>query len=135
MSRAPLHVLLVDDDPVLLRSLARSLSALGLDVLTAGCAAEANAVLQHEAIDVVVSDHKMHGTQGLPFLEGALARHPDLRGILLSGEVGDLPVAERWARQMGVKLLKKPCPTDLLAETIRLMRAASTESSSAAPTA
>jgi two-component system KDP operon response regulator KdpE len=58
------HILVVDDEPQLLRTLRTSLSVAGHNVLTAGTAAEFFPILRREQVDVVVLD------LGLPDADG-----------------------------------------------------------------
>ena len=120
-----LTVLLVDDDPTLLRGLTRNLEEMQFNVPSAICAAEANVVLKLQPIDVVVCDYKMPGTMGLSFLEQIVKKYPNLATILLTGEVGELDVALKWAREIGVhRVLSKPCCPNVLAAEIATAAAA-----------
>jgi DNA-binding NtrC family response regulator len=111
--------MLVDDDPIFLRSLTRNLEEMQFTVHTAICAAEAHVVLKLNPIDVVVCDYKMPGTIGLSFLEQIVAQNPNLATILLTGEVAELSMALSWAKKIGVHcVLSKPCCPNVLASEI-----------------
>ena len=84
-----LNILLVDDEDLVRRATAEMIRDLGHEVVEAAGAAEALAQLAHGlAVDVVVTDYMMPGTDG-----GELARtlersHPDVRLLLITGYTG-----------------------------------------------
>ncbi|MFT5299705.1 MAG: DNA-binding NtrC family response regulator [Mariniblastus sp.] len=120
MTDDSINVLLVDDDSVLLRSLSRALSDLGLSIETSTCAAEAKAFLNHYPIEVVVCDQNMPGKSGLEFLEELSQEKPNLIMMLLSGNINGLAMAEGWANEIGVtKIFNKPCDATIIAASIR----------------
>jgi len=86
------QVLLVDDDPLVLRSLARLLRSDGYEVLTADSGPGALQVLAAHDAAVIVSDHQMAGMTGPEVLAQALRIRPDAFRIILTG-CADLPTA------------------------------------------
>ncbi len=78
-------VLVVDDEPAIVRALGRLLRRHGHDLRTAGSAAEALRVLEEFTPAVVISDFKMDGLNGLELLRIVADRVPGARRILLSG--------------------------------------------------
>ncbi len=78
-------VLCVDDEPSILSALKRVLRAEDCKVLQAGSGAEALAMLEQEAVDVVVSDMRMPGMDGAALLAQVRARWPGAARILLTG--------------------------------------------------
>lgn len=78
MGAAP-HVLLVDDEPLVLRSIGRVLVRSGMRVAFAGSGLEALALLDAGGIDLVISDVSMPGMDGLAMLrelDRRSAEHP-----------------------------------------------------------
>ncbi len=59
MSHKPAHLLLVDDDPGLLKLLGLRLTSEGYSVVTAESGAEGLRVLNREKVDLVISDLRM----------------------------------------------------------------------------
>jgi two-component system response regulator HupR/HoxA len=84
MARAPLSVLVVDDEQRSLETLRRTLED-HFTVFTAASADEGKAVMEHEFIHMVLSDQRMPGTSGVEFLRGVRAQWPDTVRMILSG--------------------------------------------------
>jgi CheY-like chemotaxis protein len=93
VSRSP-AVLLVDDEANILSALRRCLRREGYEILTAGSAAEALALLRARDVDLIVSDQKMPGMSGLDLLREVAARFAGVRRVLLTGWPEEIPDAE-----------------------------------------
>lgn len=79
------RVLLVDDEPAYLRAMERILSSAGYDVKTAVDGGDAVRFLRDQVLDVVVSDIRMPGTDGVDLLRYSRTVQPDLPVILITG--------------------------------------------------
>ena len=82
--RAPLSVLIVDDEPRSLETLRRTLED-HFTVFTADSADDALLLMEGECVQIVVSDQRMPGTSGVEFLRGVRTRWPDTVRLILSG--------------------------------------------------
>ncbi len=82
--RAPLTVLVVDDEPRSLETLRRTLEE-DFTVLTAASAEEGDAIMASEFVHIVLSDQRMPGTQGVDFLRRVRTQWPDTVRLILSG--------------------------------------------------
>jgi EAL domain-containing protein (putative c-di-GMP-specific phosphodiesterase class I) len=80
-----IRVLLVDDEPALLRGLARLLTSAGHAVVTASDGNEAIAALESAVFDVIVSDVRMPGMDGLALLRAIRGRDLDVPVIFMTG--------------------------------------------------
>ena len=80
-----IRVLLVDDETSYVETLSKRLSLRRMQVVTASSAAEAMAVLEREAVDVVVLDVRMPGTDGIAATAAIRETHPLVEVILLTG--------------------------------------------------
>lgn len=115
------HVLYVDDEPTLVQVGQRRLERLGYTVTTA---ADGRAALKAFSerpadFDIVVADHLMPRMTGLQLARELIRIRPEVRIILLTGFIEDLPVED--IRESGVAyFIKKPVRTDELARTVRL---------------
>lgn len=77
-------ILVVDDDPAITRSLARSLRDR-FTVFTANSADAALAIIARETIAVILTDQRMPDISGVQLLERARDLRPEAIGILISG--------------------------------------------------
>lgn len=82
---APPTILCVDDEPNILSALKRLFRPSGYRVLLAEGGALGLAVMEQEAVDLVVSDMRMPGMDGAQFLGAVRARWPATARILLTG--------------------------------------------------
>ncbi len=115
----PHKVLFVDDEPQLTEGLKRELRKEPYEVLTAASAREALDLLNHQSVDVIVSDEKMPGMSGSEFLALARSKYPDTVRIMLTGHA-TLDAAIHAINQGEIfRLLTKPCDGVDLATTIR----------------
>lgn len=80
-----ISVLLVDDEPAVLRSLGRALHTEEIEVFTASNADEALAFLARKPVDVIVSDIDMPGRSGLELLKIVRHEHPAIIRMLITG--------------------------------------------------
>jgi diguanylate cyclase (GGDEF)-like protein len=104
------RVLIVDDDPDLLRGIVNRLHGK-YDVQTAsGAEAAISRLANDPTIAVVVSDLRMPGTDGIELLTRIHEEQPNIVRILMTGHA-DVNIAARAINACGVfKLLLKPSP-------------------------
>jgi DNA-binding NtrC family response regulator len=107
------HILLVDDDPVLLQALPHTISLRmsGVQVETADSASAAFDLVQQQEYDAVVSDIKMPGMDGLDLLDKVLGRYPDIPVLLITGH-GEHELAIRALRGGAYDYIEKPIDRD-----------------------
>ncbi|MHC4222597.1 MAG: response regulator [Planctomycetota bacterium] len=86
MSRNAIHVLLVDDEPLVLSSLRRLLKRESFLVTTCTSGPEALKILESEEIDLIISDYKMPGMNGIDFLRDVRPRWPDIPRCMLTAQ-------------------------------------------------
>jgi response regulator RpfG family c-di-GMP phosphodiesterase len=82
--RQPATLLCVDDEPSILSALRRLFRA-SYHVLTADSAAAALQLLEHESVDVVLSDMRMPEMDGAEFLAQVRRRNPDTVRLMMTG--------------------------------------------------
>ncbi|MDE2600422.1 MAG: sigma 54-interacting transcriptional regulator [Rhodocyclaceae bacterium] len=129
----PNYLLLVDDDPDLLRLLAIRLEAAGYRIETASNGQEALARASVERPQLVISDMQMPGMDGSALFDALRVQHPLLPVIILTAH-GSIPDAVA-ATQRGVfGYLTKPYePKALLDLVAQALRLAPSSESGAAP--
>lgn len=101
------RVLVVDDEPTLLRGVARMLSAGGMDVLRAEDAATALQILDRERVDVALVDQMMPRMSGLQLLEIMGRSHPGVAVIMMTA-YGDVELAVKSVQAGAYDFLEKP---------------------------
>lgn len=79
------RILCVDDEPNILSALRRTLTSFGYQVIAANSGQEGLKLLQREPVQLVISDMRMPGMDGVSFLEYVSVRWPDTVRILLTG--------------------------------------------------
>jgi HD-like signal output (HDOD) protein len=103
------RVLFVDDEPLLLRSLERTLRVqkLAWETRFVESAAAALDLLAREPVDVVITDLRMPDVDGVELLTEIQREYPRITRLVLSGQVG----TEECLRVMRVahQCLAKPC--------------------------
>ncbi|MBC7699444.1 sigma 54-interacting transcriptional regulator [Aquabacterium sp.] len=111
------HVLLVDDDPDLLRLLSMRLTAAGYRVTAVESAEAALSQLAMERPQLVLSDVQLPGKDGLALFDAIRAKHPSLPVILLTAH-GTIPDAVEATSRGVYTYLTKPFDGKALLETI-----------------
>lgn len=94
------QLLIVDDEPQVVQFLAHLLQQHSYATDTALSAKEALSVLSQKAIDVIITDIRMPGMDGIDLIGEALKLQPDLQCIVATGH-GDMETALR-AMEFGV---------------------------------
>jgi CheY-like chemotaxis protein len=106
-------VLVVDDDPVVGKSFNRVLSQKGYVVITAENAQEALNKLQEAKYDVVFTDIRMPGMDGLELAERVKATHPWTPVVIVTGY--GTTANEQRAKAVGVTaFLHKPLSPEMI---------------------
>lgn len=112
------RILLVDDDPGLLRLLTLRLEAEGFEVLCADSGSAALGVLDAQRVDLVISDLRLGDIDGLALFDQTRVRFPGVPVIIITAQ-GSIPEAVA-ATQKGVfGFLTKPVDRDELLGQIR----------------
>jgi len=79
-------VLLVDDEPGVPAGIARLLRREPWRILVAHSGHDALEILAREQVDVIVTDEQMPGMRGSELLAEVHRRHPEIIGMILSGQ-------------------------------------------------
>jgi len=119
MSAAPAakkRILVVDDEPSVLLEISSSLRR-HFDVLTAPTAEAAERTLAQGRVDLMLTDLKLPGKDGLALLESVKAANPDLPVVVMSGH-GTIEDAVRAIRLGAADFVEKPFGPDRLLLTV-----------------
>ncbi|XGI80040.1 two-component system response regulator GlrR [Enterobacter hormaechei] len=116
-SRKPAHLLLVDDDPGLLKLLGMRLVSEGYSVVTAESGQEGLKILSREKIDLVISDLRMDEMDGMQLFAEIQKVQPGMPVIILTAH-GSIPDAVAATQQGVFSFLTKPVDKDALYQAI-----------------
>ena len=115
MFEATRIVLIVDDDPQILRLLRAMLGPQNVRVLSAPLPSGALRICGEETVDVLISDVSMPEMDGNKLAERVFKLNPRVRVLLISGAVDEAPKVKGGQ----VRFLKKPF---FPAELVKLLR-------------
>jgi len=110
-------ILIVDDDPSLLRLLSIRLSAAGYEVESAASAKIALGTLQNFIPEVVISDLRMEGMDGMALFEQIRIQHPNIPVVIMTAH-GTIPDAINATKQGVFSFLTKPFESQELLDTV-----------------
>ena len=113
------HLLFVDDEPMVLKGLQRTLRSMRheWEILYAEGGEAALALLASHPVDVVITDMRMPGMDGAQLLEAVKARFPQVVRMMLSGQLDrDMTLQ---SVKVAHQLLAKPCDVDVLREALQ----------------
>ena len=79
------RVLLVDDEPNVLKALGRTLRQESVQIITAPSGEEALEMMREQPVDLLISDMRMPGMSGAELLAQAAKEWPATRRVLLTG--------------------------------------------------
>jgi len=111
-------ILVVEDDRPTRESLGRALTQAGYRTLTAADGASALAILQEKSVDVLVTDLKMPGMDGMALLGRARAECPETVVIMLTA-FATVDLAVEAMKKGAYDFLTKPIHLDKLDLLIR----------------
>jgi DNA-binding NtrC family response regulator len=117
MAESRKHLLLVEDEKPLREALAERLGEHGFDVEQAESGERALEQLAEFAFDIVVTDLRLPGLDGTRVLEGALARYPEIVGIMVTG-YGTVKDAVEAIKRGATDFVTKPFQFDELLHVI-----------------
>jgi DNA-binding NtrC family response regulator len=118
MSQARTRVLLVDDEPGILRMFRTALADAGFEIEEARDGRAALERLARESFDVIVSDVNMPGSDGLELLQSVHERYPHTPMIMMTGKPS-LDSSNRALELGAVRYLVKPVFPAALKEAVR----------------
>jgi DNA-binding NtrC family response regulator len=102
-----MHILLVDDDEWIRDSLSIYFESEDCRISAHASAENALAELNSRKVDVIITDYKLPGMDGIAFLENIQHSHPDAIKIMITAYASE--VDARRAKQAGAQdLIPKP---------------------------
>jgi PAS domain S-box-containing protein len=114
-------ILLIDDEEVNVRVLSMSLRVDGYEVVTAYSGEEGLEVFDRESPDIVLTDIKMPGMDGLEVLRRIKERRPEAEVIIITGH-GDIDSAIEALQYGASDFINKPIRDEALAISLKRAR-------------
>jgi len=111
-------ILLVEDEPALRELLRRTLTRAGYEVLAAGDADQAEALVAGREIDLVLTDLVLPGRDGRQLADTLKAARPGLKVLFASGYAADV-LGDLLRGTAQIDLLTKPFSGRVLLERVR----------------
>ena len=120
-------VLVIDDEADMLSTCKKFLTRAGYEVSVAGQGAEALGMLDAEVHDLVITDLKMPGMDGMEVLREVKGRHPETVVMMFTG-YGTIQDAVLAMKEGAFDFITKPfSPRELVARTRAVLRRAGGE--------
>ncbi len=113
-----IKILLVDDEPAIIKEFSRALTGEGFLVDTAASGEEGWDKYRQSYYDVVFADWKMEKMNGMQLLEKIDAMHPFAKVIMITA-FGDEDTAIEAHHHHAFDYLKKPVDMNVLVEKVR----------------
>ncbi len=119
MSKAPLHILAIDDEAPILELLRDYLQAHGYRLSTASTAVEAKRIVATDEPALILSDLQLQETDGLRLIEEIRLTLPKVPVILLTGVLFDTQAVEENLKWKISAYVSKTAPLQTLLAEIR----------------
>jgi DNA-binding NtrC family response regulator len=112
------RILVVDDEEPMRHMLELVLRRAGFEVLSAASGEVALELVERESVDVVLSDVRMPGLDGLAFAERLSATHPEITLVMMSA-FGTVELALEAMQRGAYDYISKPFKQDEVILTLR----------------
>jgi CheY-like chemotaxis protein len=107
------HILVVDDNPPMAKTLADILAVKGYAVHTAYSGTEALKTLQDQPVDILLTDVKMPDMNGVDLYRETRKAHPNLITFLMTAYAAD-DIIQQGLEEGIQRVLTKPLDIDFL---------------------
>jgi len=112
------NLMIVDDEPIVRKSLSDWLKEEGFDILTAEDGYKAIELIEKEKVDCVILDLKMPGIDGIQVLKEIKARRPETKVIMITA-YGTIQNAVEAMKIGATDYITKPFDPEEIVESIR----------------
>lgn len=108
------NIVVVDDDPLVLRVHAEMLRTMGHNISLFECPQQALKYFESKenVIDLLITDYRMPGLNGLELIARVQAEGFNVPAIILTAYINDVDAVQ--AEALGAKVVSKPLPIHLL---------------------
>ena len=112
------YVFFVEDEPKVRMAVRKTLERAGIDVTCFSCADDCLAQLDTERCDLLITDVRMPGKDGIELLMEVKALQPWLPVLVVTG-FGDVPMAVKALKAGAADFIEKPLDRDAFLDTVR----------------
>ncbi len=117
MKDSPTTILILDDEPIVSKRLQPSLEKRGYEVEAFTRSEDALRRIDERRFDIVVTDLKMEGVDGMQFLTGVKEKYPETEVIVITGFATMATAKESFSKGV-FDFLAKPFKLGEIAEVI-----------------
>jgi DNA-binding NtrC family response regulator len=112
-------LLIVDDEPAVLKVCQMALSKLFLEIETAPGEARAIKLLKAKPFDIVLVDFKLKERDGIDIIKKAHTLHPRVKTILMTGTLSSDELKAKIEKAKIDKIIFKPFTIDQLRDVVK----------------
>ena len=112
------RLMVIDDEPIVCRRLKQILGKAGYDVTVFDNGLHAINELEKNTYDIIVTDLKMEGVDGMMILEASKRKNPDAKVIMITG-FAEMETAKHAFRKGVFDFISKPVEIDAIKQVIR----------------
>lgn len=109
--------MVIDDEPIVCRRLKQILEKTGYEVDVFNDGANAIEGLGEKSYDIIITDLKMKGVDGMKILETARAKNPGTKVIMITG-FAEMETAREAFRKGVFDFISKPVEIDVIKQVI-----------------
>lgn len=120
------QILILDDEPIVCKRLRPAFQKAGYEVETFTDSASAMARIEAKRFDIVITDLKMQGTDGMQLLSRTKEIWPDTNVIVITG-FATSETAKESLRKGAFDFIAKPFKLNDIVDTVRRLLAAGGE--------
>ncbi len=113
-----LRLLVIDDNPKVLRLLEKSFSRLHVPLITCMDFEEARRVLKEQEIDAIVTEHEIAGKSGTDFYMSLQGKYPDIIRIIMTDRV-TREILEAKKRKIIDEYIDKPVSDSAILKAVK----------------
>ncbi len=117
------QILILDDEPIVCKRLRPAFQKAGYEVETFTDSASAMARIEAKQFDIVITDLKMQGTDGMQLLSRTKEIWPDTKVIVITG-FATSETAKESMRKGAFDFIAKPFKLNDIMDTVRRLMAA-----------
>ncbi len=111
------RLMVVDDEAIVCKRLKQILEKSGYEVVAFDNGRQAIKELEKNPYDIIVTDLKMEGVDGMRILEASRGKNPDTRVIMITG-FAEVETAKEAFRKGVFDFISKPVEIDIIKQVI-----------------